>query len=259
MPFDNRGHFYRVHKWEDDRKNKIAIMSNRHDEEDDNFCEGLSNCLLKDGRSSMIGNLNMGNFQIKNLADGAAEGDAVNLSQLNQVQTQAASGLKSVVNSLIPVGTIISMLLDSNHNNWLLCDGQEVSRTEYEELFALIGTRFGVGDGTTTFNLPDYRGKFLRGLGGNSASDIYTTQAEGLPNISGSVSGVFVNNSSSSSGALSLTPGENVFNVTTSSGSSHAIGSVSLNAASYNALYGVSAHVTPINQAINFFVKAKGE
>jgi len=47
---------------------------------------------------------------------------------------------------------------------WLLCDGSAVSRTQYAALFAAIGTSAGQGDGATTFNVPDYRGQFLRGF-----------------------------------------------------------------------------------------------
>src|SRR5699024_9741731 len=46
---------------------------------------------------------------------------------------------------------------------WLKCNGRAVSRTIYADLFAAIGTSFGNGDGSTTFNLPDFRGEFLRG------------------------------------------------------------------------------------------------
>lgn len=48
---------------------------------------------------------------------------------------------------------------------WLLCEGQPVSRTTYAALFAVIGTTYGAGDGSTTFNLPDRRGKYSRGAG----------------------------------------------------------------------------------------------
>jgi len=47
---------------------------------------------------------------------------------------------------------------------WLKCDGSPVSRTSYKSLFAAIGVSFGPGDGATTFNLPDLRGVFLRGI-----------------------------------------------------------------------------------------------
>lgn len=47
---------------------------------------------------------------------------------------------------------------------WLKANGAAVSRTTYAALFAIIGTTYGVGDGATTFNLPDLRGEFVRGL-----------------------------------------------------------------------------------------------
>lgn len=47
---------------------------------------------------------------------------------------------------------------------WLLCDGSAVNRQTYRPLYLRIGTRYGAGDGTTTFNLPDLRGYFIRGL-----------------------------------------------------------------------------------------------
>ena len=59
MPFDSEGNFTRIHNWEDDRLNDIDIASDRHDEEDDNFAEALSSCMLRDGRCTMSGNLDM--------------------------------------------------------------------------------------------------------------------------------------------------------------------------------------------------------
>jgi microcystin-dependent protein len=58
-----------------------------------------------------------------------------------------------------------------------LCDGSAVSRTEYADLFAAIGTTWGVGDGSTTFNLPDLRGAFVRGTGSHGSE----TMADGNP------------------------------------------------------------------------------
>lgn len=54
---------------------------------------------------------------------------------------------------------------------WLLCDGAAVSRATYAALFAKTGTAFGAGNGTTTFNLPDLRGEFVRGLDGGRGVD----------------------------------------------------------------------------------------
>ena len=54
---------------------------------------------------------------------------------------------------------------------WMLCDGAEVSRSEYANLYNAIGVCWGTGDGSTTFNLPDLRGMFLRGVSGDSGND----------------------------------------------------------------------------------------
>lgn len=70
-----------------------------------------------------------------------------------------------------PLGTINAFGGTTAPEGWLLCQGQAISRTEYADLFAVIGTNFGSGDGSTTFNLPDLRGEFLRGAGTNSHSD----------------------------------------------------------------------------------------
>jgi len=54
---------------------------------------------------------------------------------------------------------------------WLYCNGQTVSRAEYAKLFEKIGTSFGQGDGSTTFHLPDLRGRFIRGRNAGSGRD----------------------------------------------------------------------------------------
>jgi len=66
----------------------------------------------------------------------------------------------------VPVGSIqaLAYVPGAPIAGWLYCDGDAVSRTTYADLFAAIGTTYGVGDGSTTFNLPDLRGVFLRGL-----------------------------------------------------------------------------------------------
>ncbi|MBN2496911.1 MAG: tail fiber protein [Deltaproteobacteria bacterium] len=70
----------------------------------------------------------------------------------------------------VPVGTVLPFagpvdnVIAMPPSGWLLCDGSAVSRTAYARLFEVIGTAHGAGDGTTTFNLPDYRGRFLRGV-----------------------------------------------------------------------------------------------
>lgn len=67
-----------------------------------------------------------------------------------------------------PIGVIQAFGGSAAPNGWLLCQGQALSRTEYAELFAVIGTNFGSGDGSTTFNLPDPREAALVGAGQNT-------------------------------------------------------------------------------------------
>ena len=166
--------------------------------------------------------------------------------------------LTEVMNKVFCVGDIKASVQTADHDNWLLCNGQEVSRTAYSELFALIGTGFGAGDGLNTFNLPDYRGKFLRGLGGDSAPNLQTTQDEGLPNITGQ--------SQAQDGYLYGTPPTtgairrvNPRTGNTRSGDGGGAYYFTFDASLSNSIYGASNHVTPINQAVNYFIKAKKE
>jgi subtilisin family serine protease len=93
----------------------------------------------------------------------------------------------------LPAGTVVAFAgkADAIPNGWLLCDGQEVSRSEYRALFYAIRTAHGVGDGSTTFNLPDYRGYFLRGVdhgtGRDRDSASRTSRGQLSPNQVGSV------------------------------------------------------------------------
>ena len=69
-----------------------------------------------------------------------------------------------------PVGTIQAYGGSTFPSGWLLCDGTELNRADYPELFAVIGTSFGTPSANTKFNIPDLRGEFLRGAGTNSHS-----------------------------------------------------------------------------------------
>ena len=54
--------------------------------------------------------------------------------------------------------------VNEDGEEWMLCDGREISRTSYSALYAIIQNAFGYGDNQSTFNLPDLRGRFIRGL-----------------------------------------------------------------------------------------------
>ena len=77
-----------------------------------------------------------------------------------------------------PTGCVFAFAGSSAPMGWLLCYGQAVSRTTYASLFSVIGTTYGVGDGSTTFNLPDLRGRSVAGkddMGGSAASVLNVT------------------------------------------------------------------------------------
>jgi hypothetical protein len=71
---------------------------------------------------------------------------------------------------IIPTGTIVAYGGATAPAGWLLCDAAAVSRTTYARLFAIIGTGFGIGDGTTTFNVPEMRDRLTLGKGTNNAT-----------------------------------------------------------------------------------------
>lgn len=80
----------------------------------------------------------------------------------------------------IPVGVVQAFAGATTPQGWLLCDGSAVSRTDYADLYAVIGDTYGAGDGSTTFNLPNLVDKFVEGSATSG-----TEKTAGLPNIVG--------------------------------------------------------------------------
>lgn len=70
----------------------------------------------------------------------------------------------SITGDTLPIGSITAYGKETAPANWLICDGSAVSRTSYADLFAVIGTKYGEGDGSTTFNLPNLKGRVPVGL-----------------------------------------------------------------------------------------------
>ena len=79
-----------------------------------------------------------------------------------------------------PTGVVQAFAGRTTPQGWLLCDGSAVSRTDYAALYAVIGTTYGAGDGSTTFNLPNLVDKFVEG-----SATAGTVKSAGLPNITG--------------------------------------------------------------------------
>lgn len=83
---------------------------------------------------------------------------------------------------LCPVGSVSDFAGSTAPAGWYLCYGQAISRTGYPELFNVIGTTYGIGDGSTTFNLPDCRGRLTAGVDnmGGSAANRITSAGSGV-------------------------------------------------------------------------------
>lgn len=114
--------------------------------------------------------------------------------------------------SLIPVGTVVPFAGSTAPEGWLLCDGRStgISRTTYANLFAVIGTTYGLGDDSTTFNLPDIRGRNIIGVGtgtGLSARSLAATGGVESVTLTGAQSGTSAhghgNNFSATTGEVS--------------------------------------------------------
>lgn len=101
------------------------------------------------------------------------------IADLNVTYAKLAAAAVALLN---PAGGIMAYGGTSAPTGWLLCDGSAVSRTTYADLFTAISTTYGVGDGSTTFNIPDIRGRVIAGqddMGGTSANRL-TNQSGGL-------------------------------------------------------------------------------
>ena len=193
-------------------------------------------------------------------ASASSAADTAEIWAVGSIEEQPAGSAKYWAEkispeNLLPVGMILAWPGTKAPSGWLNCDGSVVSRTTYADLFSVIGTTFGAGDGSTTFKLPDYRGDFLRGYLSGTSSAIGTRQAEGLPNISGRLDfGKQVGGMSSSSGAFSH---KNISQdwAGTSTGTVNVIDYVNFDASRSSGLYGDSSHVTPRNNAVSWCIK----
>lgn len=99
-----------------------------------------------------------------------------------------AGGGAAVATAGVPVGSIMAYAGPTAPSGWLFCDGSLVSRTTYSILFGVISTAYGIGDGATTFGLPDLRGRAIFGkddMGGTAANRI----TAGVSGITGTTLG----------------------------------------------------------------------
>jgi microcystin-dependent protein len=136
------------------------------------------------------------NIQSSAITAAKIDTGAVTTAKIDSAAVTIAKLAAEVTAFLIPTGTILPYGGASAPTGFLLCDGSAVSRTTYATLFGVIGETAGQGDNSTTFNVPDLRGRFLRGwdnsagrdpdaadrttmaTGGNSGDNIFSVQAD---------------------------------------------------------------------------------
>ena len=164
-----------------------------------------------------------------------------------------------------PIGAILPFGGSTAPNGFLLCNGQSLLRTEYAELFAVIGTSFGSAD-STHFNVPDLRDKFPEGA--STTNTLGSTKNAGLPNITGSLrngwgdrSAITVIMDNVHTGALraagSGASEQGIVTATSITPTAGYADSIILDASSSNSIYGNSSTVQPPAVCVNYIIKAK--
>lgn len=103
--------------------------------------------------------------QARSNLSAAKSGNNSDITDLS-VLASIPSIIQTALNALVPVGSYLVLAHNGNPTGYLYCDGSAVSRSTYAALFTVIGTTYGIGNGSTTFNLPDCRGRSLFGSGG---------------------------------------------------------------------------------------------
>jgi microcystin-dependent protein len=146
-----------------------------------NIADGLTQSVASDGQTPMTGALNMANNKITSVTDPTNAQDAATKAYVDAVSFTVAPGTSgnvltsngtawtSAAATTIPSGSMQMWPTATAPTGYLLCAGAAVSRTTYAALYAVIGTTYGVGDGTTTFNVPDLRGRMPFGVSGSYA------------------------------------------------------------------------------------------
>jgi hypothetical protein len=214
----------------------------------------LTGSIAADGQTPVTGNLQMGNNKITGMADPSAAQDATTKAYVD-------AGLAALIT--VPSGSMFMWPTVTSPTGWLICNGSAISRTTYATLFAVISTTYGVGDGSTTFNLPDLRGRSPFGVStsyalastGGSADAIVVSHthtatstvtdpghAHSLPSGQGSNPGTNAYLGSSSTSATAGTTGSQTTGITVAT-SNASTGSS-----------GTGANLSPY-LAINFIIK----
>lgn len=160
------------------------------------------------------------------------------------------------IGSEVPAGTVQMFAGNTIPAGWLLCDGSAISRTDYAKLFSAIGTTWGAGDGSTTFNLPNSIGRFAEGA---ATSGSY--KSAGLPNITGGFSSAVVISNGYSllegAGTLHKSPkaAVNIGGISTSNNIASAYNGIDFDASHSSNIYGSSTTVQPNSFTVRYIIK----
>lgn len=193
-------------------------------------------------------------------ADGSAHPGFAKKTEVESARNSAVSEAR------MPAGCVTAFAGSGTvPAGWFVCDGHEVSRGEHPELFAAIGVTYGDGDGSTTFNLPDFRGRFLRGYLGELSGEIGAEQPEGLPDVDLALRMDNPNVRANVKAAPRMDEGvygSDGFAVTDTTGTdeymirqSDLIDREKAGQLVKSAVYGRSEHVTPMNFAVQWIIK----
>ena len=148
-----------------------------------------------------------------------------------------------------PIGTIYAFAGNNIPSGYLPCNGGAISRTTYADLFAVIGTTYGSGDGSTTFNLPNLENNSFMEF----SSSVGTAKSAGLPNITGEAGNPTTEGTPaiSSSGALTAT----IISSGRAAGSGGSSMKISIDASKSSSIYGNSTTVQPKSLTVRAIIK----
>ena len=170
----------------------------------------------------------------------------------NPSLTQISQALAEMLPKLKPLSVPTGMISAFNNvpEGWLQCNGAAVSRTTYAALFAVIGTKYGSGDGSTTFNLPNLHHKFIEGT--NTQSEVGQSVSAGLPNITGTFTEHGNTSGLKCTGAFT---GEARIGLNSNQGGASDGGRVTMNSSRSSSVYGAASTVQPASTRMLLCIK----
>ena len=185
------------------------------------------------------------------LSGGTLTGDVLGVTPPNGDNSKKIANtefIQALASILVPVGCVQAYAGNTVPDGWLLCDGSAVSRTDYAELYSVIGDTYGSGDGSTTFNVPNLVDKFVEGSATSG-----TIKSAGLPNISGTfaVAGTTGGIDSLAGSFYSYSSNKGRASQTSTDGGNMA----GFDASRSNSIYGNSATVQPPALTMQYIIK----